>query len=74
MTANAGNVLRWCDELGYAAWYLAKGSRLDTAQQIKDRGRCHLLLQPKGWPYPSWLQGIPQGAALETAFGSVVDH
>lgn len=64
MTANAATVLRWCNELGYSAWYLARGSRLDTPDEIKNRGRCHLLLQPADWPYPLWLVGIPQSAGL----------
>ena len=64
MTANAAKVLGWCNELGYSAWYLARGSRLDTPNEIKDRGRCHLLLQPADWPYPPWLVGIPQSAGL----------
>jgi hypothetical protein len=34
MAANAAKVLGWCNELGYAAWYLARGSRLDTPNEI----------------------------------------
>lgn len=64
MSANAAKVLGWCNELGYSVWYLKRGSRLDTPDEIKDRGRCHLLLQPADWPYPAWLVGIPQGAGL----------
>jgi FkbM family methyltransferase len=64
MASNAAKVLGWCNELGYSAWYLARGSRLDSPNEIRDRGRCHLLLQPADWPYPSWLVGIPQMAGL----------
>jgi hypothetical protein len=67
MTVNASGVLRWCDETGYVAWYLANGARLESADRIASRGRCHLLLQPDEWPYPQWLTGIPQGAPLERA-------
>ncbi len=67
MVENAARVLRWCDELGYFAWYLARGTRLTGPEILADRGRCHLLLQPSDWPYPEWLAGIPQGASLETA-------
>ena len=65
MTVNADRVLSWCSEVGYSAWYLAGGVRLSTPDRVKDRGRCHLLLQPTDWPYPSWLEGIPQSAPLE---------
>ncbi len=64
MTANASAVLGWCDALGYSAWYLARGTRLKNPDQVRDRGRCHLLLQPAVWSYPAWLAGIPQSADL----------
>ena len=65
MTDNANAVLRWCGENGHVAWYLAEGVRLETPAPIADRGRCHLLLQPREWPYPAWLMGVPQGASLD---------
>ena len=68
MIANTENVMSWCRELGYQAWYLAEGERLDSPAQTQHRGRCHLLLQPAEWPYPECLVGIKQSAALETAF------
>ena len=67
MVANTENVMSWCRELGYQPWYLAKGERLDSPAQTQHRGRCHLLLQPVQWPYPEYLMGIKQSAALETA-------
>jgi FkbM family methyltransferase len=67
MVANTEKVMAWCRELGYQPWYLAKGERLDSAEQTQHRGRCHLLLQPVHWPYPEWLVGIKQSAALEDA-------
>jgi FkbM family methyltransferase len=70
MRENADRVLKWSSEVGYSAWYLAGGVALNTPDQIKDRGRCHLLLQPADWPYPSWLKGIPQSAPLELALAA----
>src|SRR5262249_12780002 len=49
ITANGDSVLRWCGEAGFSAWYLAKHARLTHPDQIQDRGRCHLLLQPSSW-------------------------
>ncbi len=66
MVANASGVLGWCEEVGYAAWYLAQGSRLTDPTPIGHRGRCHLLLQPRAWAYPGWLVGIAQGADIAT--------
>lgn len=67
MADNTEKVMAWCREVGYQAWYLAKGERLDSLAQTQHRGRCHLLLQPASWPYPEFLVGIKQSAALETA-------
>jgi FkbM family methyltransferase len=66
MTANAAAVLHWCNEVGYAAWYLARAERLDTPDPIATRGRCHLLLQPADRPYPPCLVGIRQQAPLSS--------
>ena len=64
MVDNAERVLDWCRRFSYSAWYLRDHARLDQATTLADRGRCHLLLQPADWPYPDWLQGIPQSAPL----------
>lgn len=64
METNAALVLAWAKELDYAVWYLSAGGRIDSPQPIKHRGRCHLLLQPAEWPYPDWLVGISQSAAI----------
>lgn len=63
MAENAALVLDWVAANNYAAWYLGDGTRLVDVEKIHDRGRCHLLLQPAAWPYPSWLVGIKQAAA-----------
>jgi FkbM family methyltransferase len=67
MVQNAEAVLQWCHDLRYSAWYLARGTRLETPDDVNDRGRCHLLLQPCDWPFPKWLEGISQSAPLEAA-------
>ncbi|MGQ9525956.1 MAG: FkbM family methyltransferase [Armatimonadota bacterium] len=67
MKENAERVLRWCQEVGYGAWYLAQTEELTSAEQIAHRGRCHLLLQPVEWEYPEWLKGVRQGAQLDFA-------
>ncbi|MDX2091171.1 MAG: FkbM family methyltransferase [Kofleriaceae bacterium] len=64
MVANAQQVLAWCNEVGYAAWYLSKGVKLESPDLIAHRGRCHLLLQPAAWAYPEWLRGIEQSTPL----------
>ena len=65
MSENANHVLDWCKKTDYQAWYLKEGSKLSSADQIKHRGRCHLLLQPQDWAYPERLMNIRQGAPLE---------
>jgi FkbM family methyltransferase len=64
MQANAQRILDWCGAVGYSAWYLKEHVALSDAGQVAQRGRCHVLLQPSGWPYPDWLRGIAQSAAL----------
>ena len=70
MVENAARVLTWCETVGYHAWYLADKIRLATPSQIQHRGRCHLLLQPASWDFPSWLSTIPQSAALRDGVDS----
>lgn len=64
MEAAAQMILDWCDEMNYKAWYLKTGEVLNTAETIKHRGKCHLLLQPNHKTYPEYLKGIEQSAAL----------
>jgi FkbM family methyltransferase len=71
MEVNAANVIEWCAAAGYQAWYLAEQIRLNRPEQIRHRSRCHLLLQPHGWPYPEWLENISEAAALEAALQSI---
>lgn len=67
MARNASLVLAWAASLGYAAWYLREGTKLESPEPIRHRGRCHVLLQPADWPYPEWLVGIGQSAGLPTS-------
>lgn len=64
MADNADRILRWCATAGFTPWYLAEQSELTSADQIGHRGRCHLLLQPAAWEFPTWLEGIEQAAPL----------
>jgi hypothetical protein len=70
MLENGKRVLDWCGSVGFEAWYLKEHCALRSPQLIADRGRCHVLLQPSGWPYPDWLRGISQSAAVPDVFAS----
>lgn len=65
MMINARNVLQWCREMSYNAWYLAEEGVLEQPEAVQNRSRYHLLLQPADWPYPAFLQGIGERADLE---------
>lgn len=64
MRRNAELVLEWASSVGYSVWYPANECAVTSAEPICHRGRCHLLLQPRGWEYPAWLRGIAQSAPL----------
>lgn len=64
MVDNALQILNWCREVNYKAWYLKDEVELVTSDLIADRGRCHLLLQPAHWSYPTFLNGITEGSDL----------
>jgi FkbM family methyltransferase len=65
MQTNAQSVLDWCVRTKYKAWYLKDETPLTDSKHIAHRGKCHLLLQPEEWPYPSYLEGITEGAVIE---------
>lgn len=48
----------WCSEMDYKAWYLKTGEELTSAETIKNRGKCHLLLSPKEKGFPDYLMGV----------------
>jgi FkbM family methyltransferase len=64
MKANAQLVLNWCSENNYRAYYLAEGIELTNSETIAKRGKCHLLLIPKGEVFPSYLKNIKEGEKL----------
>ena len=64
MLVNSQKVLDWWLEMGYYSWYMKEEKVLRDATEIASRGRCHLLLVPKGKDYPNYLKGIAQGAQL----------
>jgi len=64
MEAAGQKMLDWCGEMNYRAWYLKTGELLQNAAEIKNRGKCHLLLMPREKPYPQYLKGIKQNAPL----------
>lgn len=57
-------MLDWCKEVGYKAWYLKTGEELLEAATVKHRGKYHLLLQPKEKDYPQYLKGVNQNNPL----------
>ena len=62
---NAANLMGWCEQVGYKAWYLKEAALLTDPGQIKTGGGCHLLLQPASWDYPEWLRGIAESSRIE---------
>ncbi len=64
MLDGAQTMLNWCQEVNYKAWYLKTGQELKTAETIKSRGKCHLLLLPEQKPYPEYLKGISERSKL----------
>ena len=57
-------MLEWSSEIDYSVWYPKTGELLTSAETIKNRGKCHLLLLPKEKSYPEYLKGIKQNAPL----------
>ncbi|HKD19809.1 MAG TPA: FkbM family methyltransferase, partial [Thermoanaerobaculia bacterium] len=60
MAANGRAVLDWCQRMSYEAWYMTEPQKVTTPDVFAHRGRCHLLLIPRGLPYPDCLVGIKQ--------------
>ena len=69
---NAREVIRWSETVGYRTWYLKEHVALDDSKQVQHRGRCHVLLQPASWSYPTWLKGIQQSDGLTKALAADV--
>ncbi|MBR9758658.1 MAG: FkbM family methyltransferase, partial [Algicola sp.] len=58
MIEGAKQMLLWCEKHNYVAWYLKTGKPLEVPETIAHRGKCHLLLLPKGTEYPEYLKEI----------------
>jgi len=67
MADNAARLLDWCSHSSYKAPYLAAHLPLTHPRQLANRGRCHLLLQPAGRPWPSWAMMVENGAPVDKA-------
>ncbi len=67
MEENTKKVLNWCEEVNYDAWYLKDGKIITDPAHLSDRGRCHILLLPKGSSYPKYLENVKQSAELPSS-------
>jgi FkbM family methyltransferase len=67
MKENGNEVLNWAKVNGYKVYYLKKGIEMVDASLIAERGRCHLLIQPKEWDYPDYLRGVSENSPLPKA-------
>jgi hypothetical protein len=65
MIENCRQVLAWCQEVGYRAFYLREHAQITAPDVIAHRGRCHLLLIPLSAQYPLWLKTIPENSPVE---------
>jgi FkbM family methyltransferase len=66
METATNKMIAWAQEMDYKVWYLKTGEELTSGATVKDRGKCHLLLQPSNKEYPFYLKGVKQGAELPT--------
>lgn len=57
-------MIAWSKKMDYKVWYLKTAEELSSGEPVKTRGKCHLLLLPKGKPYFSYLKGVEQNASL----------
>lgn len=64
MKTSGQYVIDWCTQNNYNAFYLSKHCPFTDSEQIASRGKCHLLLLPKGQEYPEVLRSIQSRAAL----------
>lgn len=58
MIENTERVLTWCKKTNYEAWYLKDNSKLVNNEQLKNRGRCHLILLPKSVDFDYFLNKL----------------
>lgn len=67
ITENTTAILEWCKRHHYEAYYLKTHKTLGSVDEIKSRGRYHLLLLKEGKPYPDYLNKFPENATLKDA-------
>lgn len=67
ITENTNDILNWCSANHYEAYYLKTHKKLSGLNEIKTRGRYHLLLLKEGKPYPDYLNKFPENATLKDA-------
>jgi len=63
IASNTENILDWCVQTGYRAWYM-KTKELLSVEFIKNRGRYHALLLPKEQDFPEYLKTISEGSEI----------
>jgi Methyltransferase FkbM domain len=61
---NTEDILNWCTQNNYTAWYLKTKSHL-TVDSIKSRGRYHALLTPKNNSLPESLLSVNENDPLK---------
>lgn len=64
MEEMGSQMVAWCHEMDYTCWYMKTQEAMKDGTPISSRGKCHLLLTPKGTDYPNYLREIQQGAPL----------
>ena len=64
---NTSAILNWCKVNAYVAFYMKTHGVLTGQEEIKARGRYHLLLLKEGKSYPEYLKAFPENATLKDA-------
>lgn len=64
MEKNMNTVLVWTKTNDYKAFFLVDGEEIVNGAKLAHRGRCHILVQPAIWEYPSYLIGVKESAKL----------
>jgi len=62
---NTNKILQWADQNDYQAYYLREHKKLINSENIKHRGRYHILLIHKQKKYPEGLNRIKQGLNIK---------
>lgn len=67
MEANMNKVLDWAKAVQYRAYFLVNGKEVYSGSELAHRGRCHILVQPNAWDYPSFLIDVKESSPLPNA-------